>query len=54
MSDAEQQINEAFENALLELKRLHEAKLSLIKKYKDAKNLEQLTKLRESFKNEQY
>lgn len=54
MSDAEQKIDEAFEGALRELKRLHETKLALIKKYKDVKNLEQLNKIRESFKNEQY
>lgn len=53
MSEEEQKINEAFSNALIELKILHQEKLILIKRYRDAKNLEQLTKIRESFKNEQ-
>ena len=52
MSDAEQKINEAFENALVELKKLHQDKLSLIKKYKDIKNSEQLTKIKEAIKVE--
>jgi hypothetical protein len=52
MSDAEQKIDEAFESALGELKKLHQDKLSLIKKYKDIKNLEQLTKVKESIKEE--
>ncbi|MFZ2309929.1 MAG: hypothetical protein WAW11_00075 [Patescibacteria group bacterium] len=52
MSDEKQKIDEAFESALGELKKFHQDKLSLIKKYKDIKNLEQLTKIKESIKEE--
>ncbi len=53
MSEEEQKIDEAFKKALAELKILHQNKLALIKKYKDANNLRQLEIIRESFKNEQ-
>lgn len=52
MSEEEQKIDDAFEQALVELKILHQNKLALIKKYKDANNLRQLEVIRESFKSE--
>lgn len=53
MSNEEGIIEEAFQDALAELRKLHLDKLALIKKYRDAKNLQQLTKIRESLKNGQ-